>query len=230
MAETAFYCRSSDLPGAWLWEAELLFFRRLLEERGIRTPDDFLPHYRKAATRLGVTNAEPAPKTIEGWIYEGRKPQRVFRPVIVDMLGHSIESLWTEVPEGSKPNFVPLAGASPTHPRVNTDVDLDEMKRTGAMAVRRAKDFLLGKDREAVGDDTLGLLDDEVQRDWSSPTRGSPCPPSGKTSWRPRTRSSACWKAAGYAPRSSVTSTSRRPCCRSWWQRASTTWRSRTRR
>ncbi|MER5549428.1 hypothetical protein ABT072_45290 [Streptomyces sp. NPDC002589] len=111
-----------------------------------------------------MTNAEPAPKTIEGWIYEGRKPQRVFRPVIVEMLGHSIETLWTDVPEGSKPNFVPLAGASPTHPRVDTDVDLNEMKRTGAMAVRRAKDFLLGKDREAVGDDTLGLLDDEVQR------------------------------------------------------------------
>ncbi|MEV2256520.1 hypothetical protein AB0I94_39295 [Streptomyces sp. NPDC050147] len=32
------------------------------------------------------------------------------------------------------------------------------------MAVRRAKDFLLGADRERVGDDTLGLLDDEVRR------------------------------------------------------------------
>ncbi|MGW3952720.1 hypothetical protein ACWEKM_17735 [Streptomyces sp. NPDC004752] len=147
-----------------VWEAMLLFFRSLLEERGIRTPDDFLPHYRKAAKRLGVTNADPAPKTIEGWIYEGRKPQRVFRPAIVEMLGYSIDSLWTEVPEGSKPNLVPLAGASPNQPHVETDVDLNEMKRTGAMAVRRAKDFLLGKDRGAVGDDTLGLLDDEVQR------------------------------------------------------------------
>ncbi|MET8957293.1 hypothetical protein ACWEO4_45960 [Streptomyces sp. NPDC004393] len=32
------------------------------------------------------------------------------------------------------------------------------------MAVRRAKEFLLGKDRETVGEDTLGLLDDEVTR------------------------------------------------------------------
>lgn len=32
------------------------------------------------------------------------------------------------------------------------------------MAVQRAKAFLLGKDRETVGDDTLGLLDDEVSR------------------------------------------------------------------
>ncbi|OKJ90964.1 hypothetical protein AMK31_04045 [Streptomyces sp. TSRI0107] len=32
------------------------------------------------------------------------------------------------------------------------------------MAVRRAKDFLLGADRQRVGEDTLGLLDDEVQR------------------------------------------------------------------
>ncbi|MEU2248146.1 hypothetical protein [Streptomyces sp. NPDC019224] len=32
------------------------------------------------------------------------------------------------------------------------------------MAVQRAKAFLLDKDRERVGDDTLGLLDDEVSR------------------------------------------------------------------
>ncbi|MEU3290446.1 hypothetical protein [Streptomyces longwoodensis] len=32
------------------------------------------------------------------------------------------------------------------------------------MAVRRAKDFLLGADRDRVGEDTLGLLDNEVRR------------------------------------------------------------------
>ncbi|KOG07344.1 hypothetical protein ADK35_44175 [Streptomyces viridochromogenes] len=32
------------------------------------------------------------------------------------------------------------------------------------MAVQRAKEFLLGMDREVVGEDTLGLLDDEVGR------------------------------------------------------------------
>ncbi|MGW2911273.1 hypothetical protein ACWC9X_12585 [Streptomyces asoensis] len=142
----------------------MLFFRSVLEERGIRSPDDFLSEYRKAADRLRLKDVDPAPKTIEGWIYEGRKPQRVFRPVIVEMLGHSIEQLWSEVPDGSTPHFIPLTGTSSTAPHADAGVDLDYMKRTGAMAVRRAKDFLLGTDRERVGDDTLGLLDDEVRR------------------------------------------------------------------
>jgi hypothetical protein len=142
----------------------VLFFRYTLEARGVRTPEDVLPLYREAAQRLGLQNADPAAKTVEGWFYEGRKPQRVFRPVVVEMLGYSIEALWTEVPEGTTPNFVPLSATSPTALHADAGVDLIEMKRTGAMAVRRAKEFLLGKDRETVGDDTLGLLDDEVAR------------------------------------------------------------------
>jgi hypothetical protein len=80
------------------------------------------------------------------------------------MLGHSIEQLWTDVPDDQDPHFVPLTGTSPAQLHTDTGMDLNEMKRTGAMAVRRAKDFLLGADRERVGDDTLDLLDDEVQR------------------------------------------------------------------
>jgi hypothetical protein len=145
-------------------EEALLFFQSTLKLRGIRTPDDFLPEYRKAAERLELRDVDPAPKTIEGWIYEGRKPQRAFRPVIAEMLGYSIEQLWSEVPEGTTLHFVSLAGASPTALHAELGMDLIEMKRTGAMAVRRAKDFLLGADRERVGDDTLGVLDDEVRR------------------------------------------------------------------
>lgn len=147
------------------WEASaVLFFRKALEARGIRTPEDILPLYREAAARLGLENAEPASKTVEGWFYDGRRPQRAFRPVIVEMLGFSIDDLWTEVPEGATPTFSPLTGASPTALHANAGVDMNEMKRTGAVAVQRAKEFLLGKDRETVGDDTLGLLDDEVGR------------------------------------------------------------------
>lgn len=142
----------------------MLFFRHTLEARGIRSAEDFLPQYREAATRLGLQNADPAPKTIEGWIYQGRRPQRVFRSVIVEMLGYSIDDLWREVPEGAAPNFVPLTGTSLTPLHADNGVDLNEMKRTGAMAVRRAKEFLLDKDRDRVGDETLGLLDDEVAR------------------------------------------------------------------
>ncbi|MFG2408778.1 hypothetical protein ACGFR8_31430 [Streptomyces brevispora] len=142
----------------------MLFFRSTLEVRGIRSADDFLLEYRKAAERLGLRDVEPAPKTVEGWIYEGRKPQRVFRPVIVEMLGYNLEQLWSEAQAGNTPHSVPVPGASQTEFLADAGLDLNEMKRTGAMAVRRAKDFLLGADRERVGDDTLGLLDDEVRR------------------------------------------------------------------
>ncbi|MFJ4007386.1 hypothetical protein ACIPWL_28565 [Streptomyces sp. NPDC090023] len=141
----------------------MLLFRRLLDERGVKSPDDFLPLYRRTAATLGAGSAEPAPKTIEGWIYEGRKPQRAFRPVIETMLGHTIELLWTDVPEGAHRNFAPLAGSAPDFLHAD-GVDLNDMKRTGAMAVQRAKEFLLGKDQGTVGADTLGLLDEEVER------------------------------------------------------------------
>ncbi|MFF8932322.1 hypothetical protein ACF1AO_34225 [Streptomyces longwoodensis] len=142
----------------------MLLFRKVLKERGLSTPDDLLAEYRKAAERLGVRDAEPAPKTVEGWIYWGRKPQRAFRPVIAEMLGYSVEQLWTDASEGTTPQSAPPAGPSLTAFHVELGVDLDDMKRTGAMAVRRAKDFLLGADRDRVGEDTLGLLDDEVRR------------------------------------------------------------------
>jgi hypothetical protein len=113
----------------------VLFFRHICEARGLRHPDDFLREYRATASRMGLQNAdEPAPKTIEGWLYEGRKPQRAFRQVIVEMLGYSVDDLWSEVPEGTGPRFVPLAGASPTAPlHADQGMDLNEMKRTGAM-------------------------------------------------------------------------------------------------
>ncbi|MET8981673.1 hypothetical protein ABZX85_39375 [Streptomyces sp. NPDC004539] len=143
----------------------MLFFRRICEKQGIRHPDDFLVKYREAAAQLGCEKADvPAPKTIEAWIYEGRKPQRVFRPVLVEMFGYSIDDLWSEITEEVTPPFVPLTDTSPAALHADIGMSLSEMKRTGAMAVRRSKDFLLGVDRDRVGDDTLGLLDDEVLR------------------------------------------------------------------
>ncbi|MCX4761931.1 hypothetical protein OG562_13290 [Streptomyces sp. NBC_01275] len=142
----------------------MLFFRFILEQRGVRTPEDVLELYQAAAGQRGPHTEVPALKTVQGWFYDGRRPQRAFRPVITAMLGHTIDALWTEVPAGTPPSFVPSSGTSPTHPRVDAGADLIEMQRTGAMAVQRAKDFLFGQDRGTVGDDTLGLLDDEVNR------------------------------------------------------------------
>lgn len=142
----------------------MLFFRFELERRSIRSPEDFLPPYRAAAAELGLTGAEPAPKTFEGWFYEGRRPQRAFRPIIVKMLGYSIDVLWTEVPEGVSPDFVPLVGTSPIAHHAEPGMDMSEMKRSGAMAVRRARQYVLHTDRERLGDNTVPLLHDEVAR------------------------------------------------------------------
>ncbi|WP_245962274.1 hypothetical protein [Streptomyces ardesiacus] len=140
----------------------MLFFRFKLEQLGIRSADEFLPPYKKAADRLGLANVEPAPKTFEGWFYDGRRPQKVFRPAIVEMLGYSIDDLWTEVPQGATPDFVPLVGTSPIASHAEPGMDLSEMKRSGAMAVRRARNYVLQADRDRLGDNTLPLLHDQV--------------------------------------------------------------------
>ncbi|CAL9326616.1 hypothetical protein [Streptomyces sp. SudanB91_2054] len=140
----------------------MLFFRFRLEQLGIRSAEDFLPPYKKAADRLGLANVEPAPKTFEGWFYDGRRPQKVFRPAIVEMLGYSLDDLWTEVPEGATPDFVPLVGTSPIASHAEPGMDLSEMKRSGAMAVRRARNYVLQADRDRLGDNTLPLLHDQV--------------------------------------------------------------------
>lgn len=142
----------------------MLFFRFLLEKRSIRSPEDFLRPYRAAAEELGVTGVEPAAKTFEGWFYEGRRPQRAFRPVIVKMLGYSMDALWTEVPEGATPDFVPLVGASPIAHHAEPGMDVSEMRRSGAMAVRRARQYVLQADRERPGDNTIPVLHDQVAR------------------------------------------------------------------
>ncbi|QDY80898.1 hypothetical protein FQU76_09870 [Streptomyces qinzhouensis] len=142
-----------------------MFFRYLLEEQGIRNHQTFLPPYREAAARLGLTGVDPAPKTFEGWLYNGRRPQTVFCRVIVEMLGYSIDDLWTEVPDdGPRTAFVPLTQRALPGASADSGMALTEMTRTGHMAVRRAREFLLGKERESIGDDTLGLLDDEMAR------------------------------------------------------------------
>ncbi|MER5938241.1 hypothetical protein ABT121_13070 [Streptomyces sp. NPDC001928] len=143
----------------------MLFFRLELQRRGIRSAEEFLPHYRKAAERLGLKHVDPAPKTFEGWFYDGRRPQRVFRPVIVEMLGHTIDALWTHVPATGALPAVPVAGpSSPVASPARPGMDMSEMRRSGAMAVRRARKYVLQTDRERIGDSTLPVLHDHVAR------------------------------------------------------------------
>ncbi|MEU6172758.1 hypothetical protein ABZ832_12595 [Streptantibioticus parmotrematis] len=146
--------------------------RYLLDRRELRDHEAFLPHFRQAARELAEFEGKPslatlAPgrSTFEAWYYGQRQPQRDARRVLVRMLGgFSIEQLWTEVPEGTAPDVVPVLSAPRTGVHVETGMDLHEMRRTGAMAARRAMEFALGAERELVGDETIGFLSDEVKR------------------------------------------------------------------
>jgi hypothetical protein len=145
--------------------------RYLLDQRELRDHDAFLPHFRQAARELAEFEAKPslatltpAKTTFEAWYYGQRQPQRDARRVLIHMFGYSIEQLWSEVPGGATPHPVPLFGAPHSDIHAEDGMDLHEMRRTGAMAARRAMDFALGTEREQVGDETLGFLSDEVKR------------------------------------------------------------------
>ncbi|WP_234434422.1 hypothetical protein [Streptomyces sp. NRRL F-5126] len=150
--------RQADVVGG-----DMLFFRSELARRGLLDPARFQEVYRAEARRLGSRDADPAIKTVEGWIYTGRKPQRAFRPVITSMLGYDIDDLWADDTERPPPT-VRLAGTSPEAPHADPGMDLGEMRRSGAMAVRRARSYILKADSERAGEDTLPLLHDQVAR------------------------------------------------------------------
>ncbi|MFE9682785.1 hypothetical protein [Streptomyces sp. NPDC006285] len=141
------------------------FFRYWLDERELRDYESFRAQFREIAEGMGLRGLEPAKATFHAWYYGKRRPQGDSRRVIVSWTNYSLENLWTEVPPGSVPNFPCLSSASPTaHHADPIGMEMIDMKRTGAMAVQRAKEFLMGADRDSVGEDTLGLLGDEVVR------------------------------------------------------------------
>lgn len=145
--------------------------RYLLDQREWRDHDAFMPHFKQAARELAdfeekpsLATLAPAKTTFEAWYYGKRQPQREARRVLVRLFGYSIEQLWSEAPEGTVPAAAPLFSAPPTEVPARSGVDLYEMRRTGAMAARRAIDFALGAERDQLGDETLGFLTDEVKR------------------------------------------------------------------
>ncbi|WP_329127352.1 hypothetical protein [Streptomyces sp. NBC_01465] len=138
-------------------------FRYLLEEREWRSHEAFLPQFRQAANRINLPGIEPAQTTFEAWFYGARRPQRDARRVLVELLGYSIDALWSEIPDGTAPAIPALNSAPPATP-AELGGDLTEMKRMGVMAARRAKDFVLGTERERVGAEAIGFVNDEVTR------------------------------------------------------------------
>ncbi|MFC5804523.1 hypothetical protein [Streptomyces formicae] len=144
--------------------------RHLLDEREWHDYDVFLPRFQQAARELAeregpesLARLEPAKRTFQGWYYGDRQPNVDARRVLVHLLGHTIKQLWTRVPEDTELRGPALQfGTAATH--AEPGVDLHEMRRTGAMAARRAMDFAMGAERELVGEDTVGFLGDEVAR------------------------------------------------------------------
>jgi hypothetical protein len=146
-------------------------FRYLLDQREWQDYDAFLPRFKQTAREMSqveekpsLANLEPALKTFQAWYYGTRQPQVDPRRVLVHMFGYSIQQLWTEIPDGQTPDLVPLTGTPHTEAAADVGTGLHEMRRTGAMAARRAMEFAMGSERDAVGDETLGFLSDEVKR------------------------------------------------------------------
>ncbi|MEU8889842.1 hypothetical protein [Streptomyces sp. NPDC048442] len=142
-------------------------FRRLLDERGQGDFAAFLPAFRQAAREraeieesASLRSLAPALSTFEGWYYGRRQPQRDARRVLIHMLGLSIEQLWSTAPEN--PGALDSRVGASADSRAESGAALDEMKRTAAMAARRAADFALGAERGQIGQETLGLLTDTV--------------------------------------------------------------------
>ncbi|MEU3499508.1 hypothetical protein ABZ726_01640 [Streptomyces hundungensis] len=147
------------------------FLRRLLDDRQLQDYEAFLPQFKRAAAELAeaedngsLQSLVPAYKTFQAWYLGTRQPQRDARRVLVHMLGYTIEQLWSTVPDNSTPNIKPLVGDDRITSHAVPGVDLNQMRRTGAMAARRAMDFALGAERNLVGEETLGFLGDEVKR------------------------------------------------------------------
>ncbi|MDI3407657.1 hypothetical protein [Streptomyces cavernicola] len=144
--------------------------RHLLDEREWHDYDVFLPRFQQAARELAeregpdsLVRLEPAKRTFQGWYYGDRRPNVDARRVLVHLLGHTIRQLWTPAPEdGGAQEALSQFDTAAAH--AESGVELNEMRRTGAMAARRAMDFAMGAERGQVGEDTLGFLGDEVGR------------------------------------------------------------------
>lgn len=140
----------------------ITLFRQLVDHGGMKDPRAFLPRFRESARAVAeldhdpaIANCHPAASTIEAWYYGQRKPTREFRRVLIHMFRpYTFDQLWGPVPSNS----------SPGHGRDNADAVLHDMQRSAEMAARRARDFAMGSEHGVLGEETLGLLQDEVER------------------------------------------------------------------
>ncbi|MER5299709.1 hypothetical protein ABT039_09645 [Streptomyces lasiicapitis] len=145
--------------------------RYLIDQRAWKEYETFLSHFRKAAQELASAEGPldlacvvPQRKTYQAWYYGKRRPQVDSRRVLVHLFGHTVDELWGAADGNRALGLTSLTSTSQIRAHTDTDMDLHTMRRTGAMAARRAMEFALGAEREQVGDETLGYLGDEVKR------------------------------------------------------------------
>ncbi|MBT2525425.1 hypothetical protein J7E91_08245 [Streptomyces sp. ISL-99] len=147
--------------------------RVLLDTREWRDFDVFLSRFTAAAGELAqmeglskYTTLTVSEATFERWYYGTGRPHPDSRRVLVHLLGHTIDELWSPAPDQ-----LPSAPASgrpgmsyTAPPDAAFGAGLHEMGRNAAMAARRAMAFAMGEERGQVGEETMGFLQDEVRR------------------------------------------------------------------
>ncbi len=147
--------------------------RVLLDTREWRDFDVFLSHFTAAAGELAQMEGLAKYRTLtvseatfERWYYGTGRPHPDSRRVLVHLLGHSIDELWSPAPDAL--TSAPASGrpgmSYTAPPDAAFGAGLHEMGRNAAMAARRAMAFAMGEERGQVGEETMGFLQDEVRR------------------------------------------------------------------
>jgi hypothetical protein len=149
--------------------------RTLIDQQGWQDYATFAHHYRQAAKSLARETQEPSlaklslsESTFERWYYGRVTPQNDARRVLAYMFNRPITQLLAEATvavSAALPAAAP-AEVSALYTELSTDprAELYRMGRNAAMAARRAIEFAMGAERNEVGAETLGHIQDEVRR------------------------------------------------------------------
>src|SRR5262249_13923875 len=104
--------------------------------------------------------------TFERW-YSGKvTPQNDARRVLAHLFGRPITELLAEAPPTMRvaSRETDNTRFTTTEESANLGADLRRMERYASMAARRAIEFAMGAERNEVGEETMGYLQDEVRR------------------------------------------------------------------
>jgi hypothetical protein len=153
--------------------------RSLIDQRGWKNYETFAHEYRLAAQRLAQVSGEPSlatltlsESTFERWYFGRVTPQNDARRVLAHLFGRPITQLLAEagpqdagapVPPAPR-GCCPGGGASISELGTDDGAHLYWMERQVDMAARRAIRFAMEAERDEVGQETLGYIQDEVRR------------------------------------------------------------------